>query len=104
MTLDQPVAIKRKVQVRQADMSLQTALSLVANVFARVRALSGGERQAADQVEARAMYEFTLLARTDIEDDDVLEWRGQQFNIRFIGDPGQGAIYMTIDAEMGVAV
>ena len=104
MTLDQPIAIKRKSQSQQADGSLQTTLTDVMSGFARVVPMRGNESRESQQVEAAALYRFTIHARTDILDDDVIVWRGKQYNIRFVMEEGLGSIYMKIEAERGVAV
>lgn len=104
MTLDQYIEIKRKTQFQQADGSLATVFTLISPEWAKVAAISGSERNASSQNEASANYRFHIHNRTDLLEDDVIFWEGGSYNIRFISSAGQGAIYLMIDAERGVAV
>jgi SPP1 family predicted phage head-tail adaptor len=104
VTLDQIISISRKVQSQDARGTLVTTLDSIAQCYARVRPLRGSERGQGNQVEATADYRFYIHYRSDLIEDDVIVWRGSQFNIRFIGDEGPGSIYLMIEAERGVAV
>lgn len=104
MTLDQPIEIQRKTQVQQADGSLATTFTVLTTAFASVKKQRGGESSQSDQTEAVASYIFTIHARTDLLEDDVIVWRSRLYNIRFIDDMGHGQVYMQIEAERGVAV
>ena len=104
MTLDQYIEIKRKAQVQQPDGSLQTTLSVLSAEYAKVVPMRGSERNASSQTESPANYRFHIHQRTDIREDDVIVWNGDSYNIRFISSEGQGAIYLMIEAERGVAV
>lgn len=104
MTLDQIITIKRKEQTQNERGALVTTLTQVAQAYAKVRPLRGVERDQGTQVEAPANYRFHIHYRSDLLDDDVIEWQGREYNIRFIADEGPGAIYLMIEAERGVAV
>lgn len=104
MTLDQLITFYRKVQEKQPDGSLQTTMQEVGQAFAAVRAMRGAERNAGDQTEAQSDYIFSIAYRSDLIADDVIQWNGSQFNIRFISDNGSGHVYMTIEAQRGVAI
>lgn len=104
MTLDQLITINRKAQVQQADGSLQTTMTKVADAYAAAYPIRGDERRMGDQTEAQADYRFRILARSDIRPDDVIVWDGVEYNIRFIASRGAGEIYMMLEAQRGVAV
>ena len=104
MTLDQPIQIKRKDQLQQADGSLQTTLSTVADCFAKAKVQRGSESSQSDQIDARSSCVFIIHTRSDLLEDDVIVWNSRTYNIRFIHDSGLGAIYMDIEAERGVAI
>lgn len=104
MTLDQIVSLKRKGQTQDARGALVTTLTLIDRAYAKVRPLRGVERDQGTQVEAPANYRFHIHYRSDLLEDDVIEWQGRDYNIRFIADEGPGSIYLMIEAERGVAV
>ena len=104
MTLDQIITIKRKEQTQNARGALVTNKAELAKAYARVRAIRGSERDQGTQVEAPANYRFHIHYRSDLLEDDVIEWQGSEYNIRFIADQGPGSIYLMIEAERGVAV
>jgi SPP1 family predicted phage head-tail adaptor len=104
VTLDQLITISRKAQTQQADGSLQTTLTKLADAYAAAYPMKGDERRASMQTEERADYRFHIHYRADLRADDVITWNGQQFNIRFIADKGPGSVYLMIEAEKGVAI
>jgi SPP1 family predicted phage head-tail adaptor len=104
LTLDKLVTFYRKQQTRQASGELLTTKKKIGRAFARVMPVRGSERNASDQTEATANYIFWVAYRTDLIEDDVIEWQGVEYNIRFIEDSGQGSIYLALTAERGVAV
>lgn len=101
--LDQRITIQR--ETRTADSYGGAALSWVeeATVWAGVRPLSGRERADLGEVEAPANYRFTIRRRAGLTEAMRISWGGALYNIRFIADPGPRSLYMTIEAERGVA-
>lgn len=102
--LSQRVTFKRKAQTTDEYGTVSEALTDVATVWAHVRPMSGRERVQAQQVEANANYLVVVRNRDDLTEADVIVWRGQNLNIRFIKDRGPRAMYLEIEAERGVAV
>lgn len=71
--------------------------------WAHVRPKSGRERLAADQVEASADYLIVVRAPCDVQENDVAVWNGRQLNIRLVKRRSTRALFLEMDAEMGVA-
>jgi len=104
MTLNEIIYVYRKVQVKDEYGTLTTTQDLFKKVYAKVRPLSGMERNRSDQTEAAANYRFWIHQRSDLLPDDIIQWNSVQYNIRFIADNGPKEAYMYIDAQRGVAV
>lgn len=102
-TLDQRITIQQETSTADAYGGATTAWTTLAEVWANARPLSGRERFDLSVVEAPAMYRFTIRRRGDVTDTMRVSWNDQVFNIRFIADPGSRSLYMTFDAERGVA-
>ncbi len=99
--LDQVVHLSDVREVSQPNGSLTIEKTNRVRAFAKVRPLSGRERYAGGQVRAPAMYRFTLRNR-EMSESQVIEWRGDVYNIRFIGTSGTRDRYIHVDAEKDV--
>lgn len=73
-------------------------------VWSSVRAKAGRERFDLDRVDAEAGYVFTIRNRSDIDERNVIDWRGRRFNIRFVRQLSNRPMYMEIEADQGVAL
>lgn len=104
MTLDQFITVNRKGQTQADDGSLTTTMTKRFDAYAAVYPIRGDERRMGNQNEAQADYRFRIIARTDVDADDVIVWNGREYNVRFIAERGPGEIYMTLEAQRGVAV
>jgi len=104
MNLNEHITYYRKTQVKDEYGTLTTTRTLIAKAKAKVRPLSGIERDRSDQTEASANYRFNVHQRSDLLHDDIIVWMGTDYNIRFIADNGPKERYMYIDAERGVAI
>jgi SPP1 family predicted phage head-tail adaptor len=105
MNLTQPIRVLRKAEYTQGDDgTLTPAMTVLWNTFARVRSVRGQERSQSQQTEASADYQFWTHRNDAVTEDDILECRGRQFNIRYIHNDGPPAVYMMIEATRGVAV
>ncbi|MFC5737461.1 head-tail adaptor protein [Sinirhodobacter huangdaonensis] len=76
------------------------ALDRRPEVWARVRAGSGGESFEGGRVNATAMVVFRLRRRSDLTPLDRILWQGVAYNIRTLL-PAAGS-FMEIEAERGV--
>lgn len=101
--MNEVIAIYSKGTTKDAYGTLQDTRTLVTTVYARVRPLSGAERDRGDQIEAQANYRFTIHQRSDLDEANVIVWRSNDYNISFIADNGPYERYMYIDAARGVA-
>ena len=104
MHLTYLIRVERKSQVQAPDGSLTTERIKLFDAYAHITPISGRERNQSSQTEASADYRFTIRRQSGLVEDDVIVWDGRDFNIRFISDFGPRSLYMTLDAERGVAV
>ena len=103
MTLNELVTFYRKGTTQNAYGTITSTRTKVADAYARVRPMSGSERNAGDQTEGHADYRFTVLQRSDLGEADILVWRGTDYNIKFLADNGPKERYMYVDAQRGGA-
>ena len=99
--LDQRVTLRRKTEVANDYGTMVQTDSDYATVWARVRPMSGGERDRGQQTEARANYVVIIRNRSDVQEQDYVVWRGNEMNIRFIKDYGTRPLYLEIECERG---
>lgn len=102
--LTERVTFKREVRVDDGMGGSRSEWQDIATRWALVRPMSGRERLAADKVEASANYLIVVRAPLDVQEADIAIWQGQQLNIRFVKRRGTRALFLEIEAEMGVAV
>jgi len=96
--LDQRVKHKRWSNTPDGAGGQTRTLETLNTYLAKVRPITENKH-----VNAQAMYMFIFRWRTTFMDADVLEWRGINYNIRFLNDRGSRSSYITINAERGVA-
>jgi len=104
MTLDQKITIYRVERTKKPDLTFDVNRVRRCHAMAKVVLQGGGESIEGDQAQPEAMVYFTVHYRRDVLASDVISWNGKDHNIRRIQDKGQGSIYLTIEAEQGVAV
>lgn len=102
-TLDQRITIEQETRTPDDSGGAASAWSTLTTTWAAVKPIQGRERSEVAAVEAPALYRFTIRCRADVTAAMRIGWNGQVFNIRFIADPGSRSLYMTIEAERGVA-
>jgi SPP1 family predicted phage head-tail adaptor len=103
MTLNEYITVYSKSTAQNEYGTIAGTRTAIASVYARVRPMSGSERNAGDQTEGYADYRFTVLQRSDFQEADVIVWRDTDYNIKFVADNGPRERYMYIDAERGGA-
>ena len=102
--LDQRVTIRR--EVRTPDGMGGSTLSWVdvgKPVWAKVRPMSGSEREHSDKLNAQSNYIIVIRYRSDLMESDILVWKDTEFNIRFPKDVPRSR-FLVIEAEKGVPV
>lgn len=104
MTLNEIIYLYSLAQVQDAVGTLTTTRTLIAKAYAKVRPMSGSERNRSDQTEEYADYRFYIHYRSDIDAADLIVWNSTDFNIKFIADNGPKEPYLYIDAERGGAM
>lgn len=102
--LNERITIKRRTQTQNEYGTLEETITTLAETWAHVRPESVAEEQASQQTEARADYRITIRRRTDLTEDDWIEWRGDKYDIRGIKDWGPRKDRLVIKAQRGVAV
>lgn len=69
--------------------------------WALIKPKGGKERDEYSQLNATRMYVFVIRYRDDLTEGDEIEWRGKEFNIRYIADKGPQSLYLEVEAESG---
>lgn len=101
--LDQRISIQTEQTTADGMGGTTTSWSTVATVWAKVRPLTGKEREQGLQVESPATYAVIMRNRT-VSEAQRLKWDSNGdliLNIRFVGRQAR-AQYIKIEAEMGV--
>jgi len=103
--LDQRISITRESLTTDSMGGSVVAVNVLVSAYAKVIAKGGSERHKDDQIEAPAKYLFTIRNRTDIEilEKDRINWEGAEYNISFVAREGKRALFLTLEAERGVA-
>lgn len=105
-SLNERVSVMRAARVPDGVGGFTPTNNTIATIWASVLPMSGKERDMAAQTEAPRNYRITVRrspVSLNILASDTISWRGKSMNIRFIGDTGPQAQYLTIEAEEGVA-
>lgn len=74
-----------------------------ATVWAEVYPMGGNETDSDGSVNARGMWRFVIRNRSDVSELDRIVWDGAAYNIRRVARRGGRELYLTIEAERGVA-
>lgn len=101
--LDQRVKIMRQVLTPDGYGGNAKTWTEIAEVWAKVMPVSGGEVTDYERVNAEARYLFVIRYPQDVIDSDRLDWDGEGYNIRVRKKPKGRDLYMRIEAERGVA-
>ncbi len=86
--LDQRITIEQKSSTQAANGEPVTTWSPIAELWAKVRQITGREQIAAQQVQSPADARFVIRRRSGITPDQHrLVWRGQHYDIT--GQPAE---------------
>ena len=103
--LDQRITIRREKLVDDGMGGQDIQLTNVATcISALSRNLSGKESERYDKLNATSLNIFVIRYRSDLQEDDRIEWDGDSYNIRHIPSNGSRKLYTEIVAERGVAL
>lgn len=101
--LDQRVTFRKEVQTDDGMGGKSHTWADVATVWAKVRPMSGNEREHSDRQNVEANYLIVIRPRSDIDESCIAVWKGTQFNIRFAKDRPRSR-FLEIEAQKGVSV
>jgi SPP1 family predicted phage head-tail adaptor len=101
--LDQRVKVLRETKVDDGMGGNTVTWPEIAEVWAKVRPMSGAEREHSDRLNAEANYLIVIRYRSDITETDIAEWKGTRFNIRFAKDRPR-TTFLEIEAQRGVVI
>lgn len=101
--LTERVTFKREVLTADGVGGFDRTLSNICTVQALVRPMSGKEMEHSQSIQSSANYFIVIRYRSDIRENDTLEWRGRTMNIRFVKDRGPRSLWLEMNAEAGVA-
>jgi SPP1 family predicted phage head-tail adaptor len=101
--LDQRVTFRHEVQTDDGMGGHSTTWQDICEVWAKVRPMTGGEREHSDALNATSNYLIVIRARDDIDESCIAVWKGTQFNIRFAKTQPRSR-FLAIECEKGVAL
>ena len=73
------------------------------SVWANVLPLAGGEKDTLGGVNASGRYLVTIRNRSDINENNLMVWDSESYNIRNVRRAGTRAMYLKLEVERGVA-
>lgn len=100
--LDQRVTLRRETKTSDGMGGSSTAWTDIATVWAKVRPMTGTEREHSDRENATANYLIVIRARDDVDEACIAVWKGTQFNIRFAKLQPRSR-FLVLECERGVA-
>lgn len=83
--LDKYCQLRRRRETSDEGGGATVEWILVANLWANIRPMRGGERFFAQQLEVQASYVLGIRNRSDILESDVIDTPLGRMDIRFIG-------------------
>jgi len=101
--LDQQVQFLRESKTGDSMGGNISQFTPIATVWAKVRPMSGAEREHSDRENAQANYLIVIRHRDDIDESCVAAWKGTMFNIRFARDQPRSR-FLALETEKGVAL
>jgi SPP1 family predicted phage head-tail adaptor len=102
--LDERVTFMRRDETKNAYGTLVPVDTEIATVWAKVRPMSGRERDRSQQTEARSNYvvrAHNSPAIREVTAGDFVLWRDAEMNIRFIRDAGPRPLFIEFECERG---
>lgn len=102
--LTERVKLLRRADVDDGAGGAGEALNEYAEVWAKIVAGAGGEKQRAERTDAIAGYLVVIHNRSDVLEADVIRWGGRDLNIRQVKAQGKRDLFLEIEAELGAAL
>lgn len=104
--LNQRITFQRRAEYSDGIggiVSVWGNLASFPTVWASVKAKTGREGSENEQIEAAAIYVFTIYSRSDLSEKDRIVWGGRDYNIKAIFREGLQPQMIKIEAEQGVS-
>lgn len=102
--LTELVTFQREVSTPDGMGGHEKKFADICTVWARVRPMSGREREVAHAVQSSASYVIFIHYRDDIRENDICIWQGRRMNIRWVPDRGPVSSFLEVHAEAGVGI
>ena len=102
---DQRIELQRETRTTRPDGGADSSWAVYDTVWAKVVPITGREQDQADQQEALQSYRLTIRNRQDMTTADRVRWVDEDvlMNIRYIAAAGKRDMWLSFDAEAGVA-
>ena len=97
------VILERKALVSDTGGGYETAWVLVANLWASISRVRGGETFSGGQLVSNSTHIFRLRYNPDIQPDMRFIYDGRIFNIRSLDNVDERGLTLNVYAEEGVA-
>lgn len=104
--LDQRVTLQEATETSDGgggSIQAWANFSTDATVWAEVYPMSGNENENGGSINASGMWRFVIRNRSDVTERDRILWDSEPYNIRRVARRGGREMYLTIEAERGVA-
>lgn len=101
--LDQRVTFRRESKTADGMGGSVTTWADIATVWAKVRPMTGNEREHSDRLNATANYLIVIRAREDIDERCIAVHSGTKYNIRFVKREPRSR-FLALECERGVAL
>jgi len=100
--LDQIINISRWLYTSDNQGGQEKQLSVICeDLHAKQRPMTGNESDRYDKLNAVGASVFVIRYGEDVKENDLIEWNGKKFNVRYLKDYGGRATYLEIFAEFG---
>ena len=100
--LDQRVTFRRESKTDDGMGGSVTTWADIATVWAKVRPMTGNEREHSDGLNATASCLIIIRARNDVDETCVVVHSGTTYNIRFAKHEPRSR-FLALECERGVA-
>lgn len=101
--LDQRVTLRRETRTSDGMGGDTATWTDIATVWAKVRPMTGNEREHSDRLNATANYLIVIRAREDIDERCIAVHSGTKYNIRFVKREPRSR-FLALECERGVAL
>jgi SPP1 family predicted phage head-tail adaptor len=100
--LDQRVILMRLSHTPDGMGGNTVTWAEIDTVWAKVRPMTGTEREHSDRLNDVSNYLVVIRQRSDLTEADKVQWRGFDYNIRFIKTSPRSR-FLELECEKGVA-